>query len=248
MNQLFEIASKISSAWSLAAFAIIALVLLMTKIKGRKVPPVAWGVVAAVVIIALAPIVAPAYMNSYGIYRVRVVVLDDRQMPTNDAKVTCSAGGEVKKVEGGWECDIPAKTKPADGKMQAYASIANTFLTGSTELELKDDYNPTARLALKKDTSATIKGIVADENNVPIEGVRVGVVGYESEALVTQRGGNFVLPAHAANGQQVQLFVFKEGYAAAPPEWHEAGDFPVTITLRPLHGAGRSAKAGKSKL
>lgn len=202
----------------------------------------AWGVVAAVVIIALAPIVAPAYMNSYGIYRVRVIVLDDREMPTNDAKVTCSTGGEVKKVEGGWECDIPANTRPADGKMRAYATLANAFLTGRAELELKDDYTPVATIALKKDTSATIKGIVVNENNIPIEGVRLGVVGYETEAQVTQQAGNFVLPAHAANGQQVQLFVFKEGYAAEPSEWHQAGDFPVTITLRSLRVGERSGK------
>lgn len=242
MNQLFEIASKVSSAWSLAAFAIIALVLLITKLQGRKVPSVAWAVVAAIVIIALAPIVAPAYLNSYGIYRVRVVVLDDRQMPTNDAKVTCSTGGEIKKVEGGWECDIPAKTKPTDGKMQAYAAVANAFLTGRTELELRDDYSPVATIALAKDTSAKIKGIVVDSDSAPVEGVRVGVVGYEAEAQITQQGGNFVLPAHAANDQQVQLFAFKEGYDAGPPQWHAAGDFPATITLRPLRAGRHSTK------
>jgi len=112
MNKLFELATKISTAWSLAAFAIIALVLLVTKLKGRKVPAVIWLVVTAILVITLAPIIAPLYMNSYGIYRVRVVVLDDRKMPTNDAKVTCSVGGEVKKIEGGWECDIPSKAKP----------------------------------------------------------------------------------------------------------------------------------------
>lgn len=232
MNKLFEIASKISSAWSLAAFAIIALVLMVSKIKGRKVPAVAWWVVAAVVIIALAPMLAPAYLSSYGIYRVRVVVLGDRKVPTNDAKVTCSVGGEVKKVEGGWECDIPAKTKPADGKMQAYARIDDAFLVGRTEVELKDDYSPVATVQLAQDTSALVLGIVMDESNQPVEGARVQVVGYDSEASVTKSGGGFSLPAHKANGQQVQIFAFKEGYSASPPEWHQAGDHPVTIVLR----------------
>ena len=232
MNKLFEIASKISSGWSLAAFAIIALVLLATKVKGRKVPAVMWWVVAAIVIIALAPMVAPAYLNSYGIYRVRVVVLDERKVPTNDAKVTCSVGGEVKKVEGGWECDIPSKTKPADGKMQAYARMDDAFLVGRTEVELKDDYSPVATVQLAQDTSALVLGIVTDENNQPVEGARVQVVGYDSEATVTKAGGGFSLPAHKAKGQQVQIFAFKEGYAANPPEWHQAGDHPVTIVLR----------------
>lgn len=245
MNQLFQIASKVSSAWSLAAFAIIALVVLIVKLRGRKIPPVAWGVVAAIVVIALAPIVAPAYMSSYGIYRVRVVVLDDRQMPTNDAKVTCSTGGEIKKVEGGWECDFPAKTKAEDGKMQAYAMVANAFLTGRAELELKDDYSPVLTVPLKRDMSATIRGIVVDldHHDAPLEGVRVGVVGYEAEAQITHQGGNFVLPAHAANDQQVRLFAYKDGYEGATEESHPAGDSQVTIKLRPLHAARRSAKA-----
>jgi len=232
MSKLFELAAKVSSAWSLAAFAIIALVLLVIKLKSRKMPALAWWVVAAIVIIALAPITAPAYLNSYGIYRVRVVVLDERKVPTNDAKVTCSVGGEVKKVEGGWECDIPAKTKPSDSKMQAYARMDDAFLTGRAELELKDDYSPVATIQLIPDTSALVLGIVTDENNQPLEGARVGVVGYDSEAAITKAGGGFSLPAHKANGQQVQIFAFKEGYAANPPEWHQAGDHPVTIVLR----------------
>lgn len=232
MNKLFEVASKISSAWSLAAFAIIALILLVTKLKGRKVPGVAWAVVIGVVIIALAPIFAPEYMNAYGIYRVRVVVLNEQQMPTNDAKVTCSVGGEVKKIDGGWEFNIPAKTKPADGRMQVYASEADAFLTGRAELELKDDYSPVVTIPLAKDTSARIMGIVVDTDNVPIGGVRVGVIGYETEIQTTQTGGNFSLPAHGANGQEVQLSVSKSGYTATT-EWHQAGEFPVTITLRP---------------
>jgi hypothetical protein len=151
--------------------------------------------------------------------------------------VVCSSGGEIKKVEGGWECDIPAKTKPADGKMQAYATVESTFLTGRIELELKDDYNPMATITLARDKSATIKGIVVDEHNMPLAGARVVVVGYETEAQITQQGGNFSLPAHAAKDQQVHLYVLKEGYDAGPPQWHAAGDFPVTITLFPVRSS-----------
>jgi hypothetical protein len=232
MNKFFELATKISTAWSLAAFCIAALIWFGVRMKKGKVPAVAWWIVTAIVIVALAPIIAPLYMNSFGIYRVRVVVLDDRKIPTNEAKVTCSVGGEVKKVEGGWECDIPSKTKPTDGKMQAYATVSDAFLTGRAELELKDDYSPVATIQLSADTSARIMGMVVDENKNPLEGVRVGVVGYDSEGVVTKTGGNFSLPAHKANGQQVQIFAFKEGYLADPPEWHQAGDHPVTIALR----------------
>jgi hypothetical protein len=84
---------------------------------------------------------------------------------------------------------------------------------------------------LARDTSALVLGIVTDESNQPLEGARVQVVGYDLEAFVTKSGGGFSLPAHKANGQQVQIFAFKEGYAASPPEWHQAGT-PVTLVLR----------------
>ena len=80
---------------------------------------------------------------------------------------------------------------------------------------------PVATIALGKDASAKVIGMVIDENQVPIEGVQVGVVGYGAEAWITQKGGNFSLPAHKANGQQVQLYASKEGYSAIIPEWHQ---------------------------
>jgi len=92
---------------------------------------------------------------------------------------------------------------------------------------------------LAQDTSALVLGIVTDESNQPVEGARVQVVGYDAEAAVTKAGGGFSLPAHKANGQQVQIFAFKEGYAASPPEWHQAGDHPVTIVLRKIALKGK---------
>ncbi|HEY6350604.1 MAG TPA: hypothetical protein VI636_14455 [Candidatus Angelobacter sp.] len=220
----------------MAAFAIIALVFLILKIQKRKVSPVVWAVVIAVVLLALAPILAPIYMNSFGIYRVRAVVLDERGTPDNDARVTCSIGGEIKKIEGGWECDIPSKLKPADGKLQVYATDPSSpFLVGKAELELKHDYNPITTIGLRSDTLAKVIGIVVDEeNSMPLEGVQIGVVGYESEVVITKQGGNFSLPAHKANGQQVQLSAVKEGYFLVP-EWHAAGDFPATVKLHRQH-------------
>jgi hypothetical protein len=232
MNKLFEIAAKIQTELSLVAFAIAALLFLASLFRRGKVPKIAWGVIVAIVALAALPIAARSYLGANGIYRVRVVVLDDRKMPTNDAKVTCSVGGEVKKIEGGWECDIPSKTKPTDGKMHAYATEPNAFLTGRAEVELKDDYNPLATIQLKQDTTALVLGIVMDESNQPVEGAHVGVVGYDAEAVTTKPSGGFSVPAHKASGQQVQIFAFKDGYTAGPPEWHQAGDHPVTIVLR----------------
>jgi hypothetical protein len=231
MNKFFDVIPKISNSWNLAAFCIAGLIWFVVKMKKGKVPAIAWGVIAAIVIVVL----MTSYVNSDGIYRVRIVVLDEHQMPTNDAQVTCSVGGEVKKVDGGWECDIPSKTKPSDGKLQAYASVQGAYLTGHEEIELKDDYNPVLKIHLGKDTSAQVRGIVVDENNNPVTDAYIGVVGYADEAATTKTGGNFAIPAHKADGQQVQIFAFKKGYMSIAGEWHQAGDYPVTIVLRQQH-------------
>jgi hypothetical protein len=228
---VFETAAKINTELSLLAFGIAGLLFIIWLLRKRKNSGISWVAIVAITFLATAPIAARTYLNSGGIYRVRVVVLDDRQFPTNEAKVTCSVPGEVKKVEGGWECDIPAKSKPADGKMQAFAAVDNAFLKGSVELELKDDYNPTVTIQLTQSTDARATGTVTDENNHPLEGVHVSVVGYDSEAVMTAAAGGFSLPAHRAGGQQVQIIAYKEGYATNPPEWHQAGDFPITIVL-----------------
>ena len=236
MGKLFETAAGVSNQWSLAAFAIAAILYFVLKRRG-KVPAIAWACIVAIVFVGLAPILASVYVErtrltdqASAIYRVRVTVLNPQQMPVDDARVWSSMGGEAKKVAGGWEFDIPGASKPADGKLTVYAAASSAFLTGRRELQLADDRNPTVTVQLAKDTSATVRGIVVDGSNKAVPGARVSVVGFEPEAVVTQGGGNFLLPAHAANGQQVQLHAEKAGYAAVN-QWHPAGDHPATLVL-----------------
>ena len=235
MEKIFEIPTHIRTAWSLAALGIVALVWLAAKKpwggKARKVPPIWWGVIVAVVLLGLVPIGAPLLVGERAIHRVRVTVLGPNRMPVEDARVWSSMGGEAKKVAGGWQFDIPAATKPADGKLTVYASVANAFLSGSQELQLGRDLNPTVTVQLRKETGAQVRGIVADESGRKIAGARVSVRGHEKEAVKTTEGGNFTLAAHAADGQQVLLHAEKEGHEAAN-QWHPAGDFPATITLK----------------
>jgi len=235
MEKIFEIAARINNPLSLAAFAIAALVWLAAKKprggKARKVHPIWWGVIAAVVLLGLVPIVAPLLVGERAIYRVRVTVLGPNQMPVEDARVWSSMGGEAKKVAGGWQFDIPAAIKPSDGKLTVYASVANAFLSGRQEVQLAQDRNPAVALQLRKETQAEVRGIVADESGKGIVGALVSVAGYEKEAVKTTEGGNFTLPAHAADGQQVLLHAEREGHVAANQR-HPAGNFPATITLK----------------
>lgn len=232
MDKLIQIAAGVSNWWSLAAFAIVAILYWLLNRRG-KVPAIAWLCIIVIALIALAPVAAGVYVKMLGeraVYHVRVTVLNLQQTPVEDAKVWSSIGGEPKKVAGGWQFDIPAASKPADGTVTVYASMASAFLTGRRELQLAADPNPAIAVQLINDVSATVKGIVVDSAQAAIEGTRVSVVGYEPEAVVTQAGGNFNLPAHAADGQQVQLHVEKPGYAPVT-QFHPAGDQPATVVL-----------------
>lgn len=229
MEHFLGIAARISTPWSLAAFAIAA-VLLVLRTRSKVQNMVRTAAIVAVVMLGLVPIVAPLYLQSRTVYRVRVIVLDLNHSPVNDAQVTCSLGGEPKRIEGGWEFDIPDATRASNGKLTIYAAVKNAFLTGQAETILASDSSPTVTLQLSKDTSATIRGIVLTSTGHPVRGAHVGVVGYESEAVETQEGGNFSLPAHAANRQQVQLYANRVGFASATM-WSQAGDVPVTIVL-----------------
>ena len=164
-------------------------------------------------------------------YRVRVIVVDAHQTPLSDVKVWSSIGGEPMKVEGGWLFVIAKDTKPLDGKVTFYASKDAAFLKGQAPLQLGDDHNPSVTVPLENDRSAKVMGIVEDDQQAAIAGATVSVIGYDSEAQVTKASGNFSLPAHATDGQQVQLHAEKTGYHAAN-SWCPAGDSPCTISLR----------------
>lgn len=164
-------------------------------------------------------------------YRVRVIVVDEHQMPVSDAQVWSSIGGEPMKVAGGWLFVIARDTKPLDGKVTFYASRDAAFLKGQALLQLEDDHDPSVTVALGNSRTARIIGMIEDEGQSAIVGATVSVIGYDSEAEITRSSGNFSLPAHAADGQQVQLHAEKTGYRSAN-SWCPAGDTPCVIQLQ----------------
>jgi hypothetical protein len=235
ISQMFEAAAKVANEWSLAAFTVAALVLIVLLTLRRKSTPkntifLLGAIVVAMVILAVVPLVSRAYLESHGIYRLRVTVEDSQGMPVDDAQVTSSIGGEPKRVTRGWEFDIPVASKPRDGKMTVYAAVANAFLSGTTNVQLANDYSLTAKIRLDHDLSAHIRGRVIDRKGNPVATAEVSVVGYESEAVTTGGLGEFELPAHASRGQQVQLAAFKKGFGSVS-EWEQAGDQPATLVL-----------------
>jgi hypothetical protein len=226
MSQLFDAASRVSNSWALAAFAIAAILFFLVKRRGT-VPPIAWGAIAAIVLLGLVPSILNIPST---IYRVRVTVVGPQGTPVDDAKVWSSMGGEPKKVAGGWQFDIPAASRPADGKLTIWASLEAAYLKGNKDVQLDADHNPAVSIPLGSDQTASVRGLVTDRPGRAIAGARVSVAGYESEATLTQVGGNFALPAHAARDQNVLLHIEAKGYQGAT-QWHPAGDHPATIVL-----------------
>ena len=229
MEKALEISSHITHPVTVAVFAaVLAAYLFSIAIKKRQ-SLITWFLTTIVLILGLAPLLSFTYLQSRGLYRVRAVVLGTDKLPDNDAQVISSNGGEPKKVEGGWEFDIPPQSRPADGKLKLFASEKNAFLAGSSTLALDKDYFPTVEIQLDRDTSATVRGDVIDEHRRSITGARVSIPGY-SDVAVTDEMGNFILPAHAADGQMVRLRAQKDQLTADVSV--PAGNAPVELILR----------------
>lgn len=228
LTKLLEAIGSVSSPFSLAAFAIATVLLILWVTKSKRPFPITLLVVAIAALVFLA--IAPLLVGSRAVYHVRATIVDPKDVPVDDATVWLSIGGEAKKVAGGWQFDVPAATVPTDRKVMVFAAVKNAFLAGRQSLDLGNDHNPAVIVKLAPDSTARVRGIVVDANGRGLAGARVSVVGYESEALVTAEGGGFELPAHAAEGQQVYLHAQKDGYAGANL-WHPAGNAPTQIEL-----------------
>jgi hypothetical protein len=227
-DKALEFASHITHPVTVALFAaVLAAFLFSIAIKKRQ-SRIPWFLAVVVLLLGLAPVLSSTYLQSRGLYIVRVFVLGIDKQPVDDASVT-SSNGEPKKIQGGWEFDVPPQSRPADGKLKLFASVKNGFLAGNATVVLDKDYFPTVEIQLDRDTSATIRGDVIDEHRRPVAGAHVWIPGY-SDDVVTDERGNFVLPAHAADGQMVRLRAQKEHLTA--DENFPAGSKPVELVLK----------------
>jgi hypothetical protein len=214
LNWALNWASKINGPFQLAAFVTALLVFgFLPALKSKK-PRFALSLFAVVLLaIALAGLASSTYLKSIGLYHIRIIVLGTDGQPKSQTKPTASAGGEMKQANGNWEFDMPPQNKPSDGKVTFYAQVEDAYLSGTSTLELKDDYYPTVTIQLAPKPPATIRGTVVDESGRSVAGARVSVVGY-SDIATTDEMGNFSLPSHHADGQSVSLRAEKDGRVA----------------------------------
>ena len=210
LTKALQLAAQITHPVTAAIFAsVLALIALLALAKGKRKPPqIAWVLSTVIFLLGLSPLLASTYLDSQGIYRVRIEVFNPTKQAVRDAEITSSAGGELKKTEAGWEFTIPRQEKAANGEVTFRASQQDAFLQGNSTLKLAKDYFPQVTIQLEPLPSIDVRGMVEDENGRPIEGARVWVLGYDQAATTGSTGG-FSLPSHAADGQQITLVAQK---------------------------------------
>jgi hypothetical protein len=210
LMKALQLAAQITHPVTAAIFAaVLALIALIALTKGRRRPPhVAWVLSIIIFLLGLSPLLANTYLDSRGIYRVRIEVFNPAKQPVHDADVTSSAGGELKRTDAGWEFTIPREEKPVTGEVTFRANMKDAFLQGNSTLKLEKDYFPQVTIQLEPLPSVDVRGMVEDGNGQPIEGARVWVLGYD-QAITTGPTGSFSLPSHAADGQQITLIAQK---------------------------------------
>ena len=240
--------AHINNMWSIAAFAIAAMLAVLREVlaspaavqrRGKPAPAffnsrLIWPMVVVILALAALPILAYTYLESQrfrqlSVYRVRVTVVDSLGHPTSSATLRTTASNETTVTEqGSGVVAIVAATVPADRKVTIYSDVEASFLHGRGDLQLGDDPNPSVTIALVASRDATVSGLVEDENGRVVEGATVQVLGGESGK--TSADGAFTLKTNAAVGQTVRLHAEKPGYQAVDQD-HPAGREPVLIVV-----------------
>jgi hypothetical protein len=248
--------AQVNSAWSIAAFAIAAILGVLNRTlaspdaqrrRGQKAPAIlsnsfVWPIVGAICFLGALPILANTYLESLKIrggefYRVRVIVLDPQGNPASGATLRTTVSNETTATSQDTAViTIPKALVPADGKVTVFADLDSAFLHGRTDAQLGVDLNPSITVNLKAARDATIAGLVQDEAGRAVAGATVSVVGGESGE--TSATGSFLLKTNAAVGQVVRLHAEKRGFAGVDQD-HPAGREPVTLVMR-IDRAGRS--------
>jgi hypothetical protein len=209
-EQVLKLANHTPHPELIAIFAVLfAAVLVAVSLRARR--PIPGSIVAAVILaFGFAPLYVCHLLQARGVYHVQVELHRPDGSPVYYAQLKSSLPGPLQIFEGGWRLDVTPENRPFDGRIAFSAAAKDEFLQGNSTLALSNDYYPTVAIPLTPDTSAKIRGVVVNGNMVAVEGASVSVAGYPDVA-VTDRKGNFLLPAHAGNGQLVEVRAQKNG-------------------------------------
>uniref|UniRef100_Q01P11 SEFIR domain protein n=1 Tax=Solibacter usitatus (strain Ellin6076) TaxID=234267 RepID=Q01P11_SOLUE len=191
--------------------------------RRRKLPAAAMAAVAAVLLGGIW-----LWNRAPGEYEVQVAVVDDASgNPAGGAQVTASVPGVLLKADSGWLLKVAGSAVPESRTLVVHA--AEGFLSGEQEVRLGRSAKVATTVRMRSRTDGLVRGTVVDSKQRAVAGARVTIAG-QSDAAVTDANGGFTLPAHAANGQVVQLRVEKQGYRPVL-QGHPAGDTAAFIVI-----------------
>ncbi|MGI8962584.1 MAG: hypothetical protein ACR2IV_23080 [Bryobacteraceae bacterium] len=230
-----EIAAHVTHPVTVTAIAIIVAAFAFSLEYRARKPRLAWLFASALLVLGLAPLAASTFLQTRGVYRVRVIVKSPDQQLTTDAIVTSSIGGEIKKAEAGWEVDIAPQVRPESRSLTLYARRANAYQSGSTTIELTGTYYPETTILLMPLPSTVIRGIVKNTLGRSVISARVSVPGYH-DFVLTDEMGNFQLPAHAAAGQMIAVDAEK-GDLVADRTVPAGSTLELTVRKLPIQGS-----------
>jgi hypothetical protein len=239
-SKILESAASIKTPISVAAVALVALVIVLKtagRSPNRQLSKLLNLGLVLIVVVGLVPFVASWSLDYQsgqrkGIYRISVTVLDSDGVPSQNAHVRSSLDAVPKALaDGGWELDIPAGARTVQAKVVIYARDEDTGATGEQSILLGSDENLSMTIQLTR-PDALVRGAVTDSKGASLPDVKIMVVGYSSEAALSDANGGFVLPSHAAAGKRVKLHFEKEGFSALE-DYFTAGGPPSSTTLKP---------------
>ncbi len=177
----------------------------------------------------VAMLITYALPSGESVYRIDVVVQDQGGRRVQDARVYDSLGNEAVRTQGGWRFELAAALVPDPNEVALVVHAETDYLTGSQELMLGTDFIHTVTVRLEGEFG-TVRGVVIDVDDQPVEGASVSVFGYEDEAVETSPTGNFEIEAHSLVGQQVTITAARDGYVSVSRPY-PVGDQPVRIVL-----------------
>ena len=148
----------------------------------------------------------PPPPESPALYALRVQVLDPDGQPVEGSEVRASAGNEPQRLpDGWWEVEIPGAKVPADRKITVWAEHTR-WQGGRADLQLGEDPNPRAEIALRVPESR-IRGVVVDAAERGVAGARVSARSHDAQSVVTDQDGRFELTVAAPREQSVRIHV-----------------------------------------
>jgi hypothetical protein len=230
----FDSAVKVANQYSLAAYAIAALLAVVGYIARTRLLQRPWllaVVVAAVVLIVAIPVAALVYIKrveSMGIYRISVTATDSKGLPVEHPNVRASVPAQSYDIGSSVQLEVVPGHLSKGSTLTIYADDPATKEQGEEKFTLGDDWSPSISVPLHSIPSE-VRGNVIDTIAAPISEAEVSIAGY-NEHTTTDSRGLFVIQTAVPKGDVVYLLVQKAGYTPVRQQ-HISGAAPATIML-----------------